>query len=267
MITQIPVRHPNVDLSNGFDVHWLDGDAFRTQVFNAFSMSFPVGEKYFIDTVYEAMPLIEDAQLNADIRGFIGQESVHSQLHRQFNAILATQGRHNVIEKLAAWRVRHGKGLSLRSRLAIVMAYEHFTAVFGDALLRDKGWTDGADETMRLLWTWHALEETEHKAVVFDCYASLRGGYLRRVSWFLYISIILGADVVIQTLLNLYATRSLFRLATWRYGLRFLFGRRGVLIHTLPHWLAYLRPGFHPADNDIRHLADEWLARNASEFR
>jgi uncharacterized protein len=267
MTTQIPVRHPRLDFANGFDLHWLGGDAFRTQLFNAFSMSFPIGEKYFIDTVHETMPLIDDAQLTANIKSFIGQESVHSQLHRRFNAVLSDQGMHNVIEKLAGWRVRHGEGFSLHSRLAIVMAYEHFTAVFGDALLRDKGWIDGADEEMRLLWTWHALEETEHKAVAFDCYAALGNGYLRRIAWYLYISVILGADVALQTLLNLYTTRRLLQLSTWRNGLRFFFGRRGVLAHTVPHWFAYLRPAFHPDDNDINHLADKWLAQNTVHFR
>ncbi|WP_230414080.1 metal-dependent hydrolase [Collimonas silvisoli] len=39
------VRKLLVDLSQGFPRHWLAGKAFRTQFFNALSMSFPVGEQ------------------------------------------------------------------------------------------------------------------------------------------------------------------------------------------------------------------------------
>lgn len=266
MTERIPVRRPRLDPGDGFELHWLGGDAFRTQLFNAFSMSFPIGEKFFIDTVREAMPDVADAGLLSDIRGFMGQEAVHSQLHRQFNAVLARQGMVNVIERLAGWRVRRGAGLSLRSRLAIVMAYEHFTAVFGDAILREKGWLDGASDPMRLLWTWHALEESEHKAVAFDTYRALGGGNVRRIGWFLYISLLLGADTAIQTLLNLHASGGLMRFATWRAAGRFLFGRRGAVAHTAPHWFAYLRPGFHPGRNDTSELCRRWLEANSAAF-
>lgn len=266
MSERIPVRHPRIDLTGGFAPQWLGGDAFRTQVFNALSMSFPIGEKYFIETVREAMPALSDPALLEDMRGFMGQEAVHSGIHRQFNAVLAAQGMVNVVEPLAGWRVRHSRWLSLRSRLAIVMAYEHFTAVFGDAVLRDKGWLEGASEPMRLLWTWHALEESEHRAVAFDTYRALGGGSLRRVGWFLYVSLLLGVDTTVQTLLNLRATGTLARLATWRDAAAFLLGRRGVLLHTAPHWFAYLRPGFHPRQNDTDELARRWLTANRAAF-
>ena len=35
--------------------HWNGGDAFRTAWFNALSMSFPVGEQFFIDAVREGV--------------------------------------------------------------------------------------------------------------------------------------------------------------------------------------------------------------------
>ncbi|GAB6044194.1 metal-dependent hydrolase [Endothiovibrio diazotrophicus] len=267
MAQRIPVRHPRIDLSQGFAPHWLGDDAFRSQLFNAFSMSFPIGEKYFIDTVREALPSIEDARLREDIRGFCGQEAVHSALHRQFNAVLEKQGLRNIIERLAGWRIRRSERFTLHSRLAIVMAYEHFTAVFGDALLRDIGWLSGARPPMRLLWTWHALEESEHKAVAFDTYLALGGGYPRRVGWFLYVSLVMGIDTAVQTLLNLHHSHRLFRWNTWRSATTFLFGRRGALLHTLPHWLAYLKPGFHPRQNDTDALVRDWLERNAEAFR
>ena len=92
MTKPIPVRRPRLDPGAGFEPLWLGDDAFRTQVFNALSMSFPIGEKYFIDTLRESLPQVADAALEADIRGYIGQEAVHSRLHRELNTVLATQG-------------------------------------------------------------------------------------------------------------------------------------------------------------------------------
>ena len=40
-----------IDLEAPIARHWNGGDAFRTAYFNALSMSFPVGEQFFIDSV------------------------------------------------------------------------------------------------------------------------------------------------------------------------------------------------------------------------
>lgn len=45
----IPLRHLDVDLAAGFARHWHGGDAYRTHLYNALSLMFPVGEQYFID--------------------------------------------------------------------------------------------------------------------------------------------------------------------------------------------------------------------------
>ena len=80
-MTTLTVRKLEVDLSQGFDRHWHGGDAFRSQYYNALSMSFPVGEQSFIDAVRNALVLLPDAPehaaLRADIAQFIGQEAMH----------------------------------------------------------------------------------------------------------------------------------------------------------------------------------------------
>src|SRR5262245_33891349 len=45
------VRRLLIDLDTPLPRHWCGGDAFRTAWFNALSMSFPVGEQFFIDAV------------------------------------------------------------------------------------------------------------------------------------------------------------------------------------------------------------------------
>ena len=50
-MTDLVVRRLLIDLETPFARHWNGGDAFRSAFFNALSMSFPLGEQYFMDSV------------------------------------------------------------------------------------------------------------------------------------------------------------------------------------------------------------------------
>ena len=43
----------------------------------------PAAECWFVDTFNEALPLVKDPQLAEDMRGFIGQEATHADVHEQ----------------------------------------------------------------------------------------------------------------------------------------------------------------------------------------
>ena len=45
-MTELVVRRLLIDLETPFERHWCDGDPFRTALFNALSLSFPVGEQF-----------------------------------------------------------------------------------------------------------------------------------------------------------------------------------------------------------------------------
>ncbi len=61
----LPVRRLHVDLAQPFDARWCGGDAFRTAFFNALSMSFPVGEQYFIDSLKNGAQKLAPAERQA----------------------------------------------------------------------------------------------------------------------------------------------------------------------------------------------------------
>ena len=87
----LTVRRLRVDLETPFARHWNGGDAFRTAWFNALSMSFPVGEQFFIDAVRDglkALPAAERERFAAEVQGFVGQEATHRRIHALFNAQL-----------------------------------------------------------------------------------------------------------------------------------------------------------------------------------
>jgi predicted metal-dependent hydrolase len=265
-VERIPVRKLNIDLSTGFPRHWLGGDAFRTQLFNAMSMSFPIGEQFFIDSVRAAMPHIQDPVLLQQIRGFIGQEATHRHLHGQFNEQLFRQGLRYVMEPWVQARIRGSRRVSLRSNLCVTMAYEHFTAILSDVVLGSAHMEDAA-EPLRTLWEWHAVEETEHKSVAFDAYQALGGGYWLRVSWYAYVWLLFLTDTLVQTTHNLYRDGSLFKLSTGWNMLKYLFGRRGLVWSFMPQALSYFRPRFTPWERDNGELALRWLDKSKASYR
>src|ERR1700709_1099783 len=83
---RLPIRRLRVDLSQGFPKLWNGGEAFRTHYLKALSMSFPVGEQFFIDSVKKGVAMLPPEQQDAwadEIRGFVGQEATHRFLHGQ----------------------------------------------------------------------------------------------------------------------------------------------------------------------------------------
>jgi predicted metal-dependent hydrolase len=267
-MSTLTVRKLQVDLSQGFGRHWLGGDAYRTQFFNALSMSFPIGEQMFIDSV-RAVPQerLADPALRAEVRDFIGQEATHRYVHIQYNAELSRQGLEHTLEPSLLRRVELIGKLGVRSRLAVTCALEHYTAILADGVLRHPEWMGDAEPAMRTLWSWHAVEETEHKAVAFDTYIAAGGKYWPRVLWYLHTSCIFWFDTFRQTAYNLKRDGQLFKARTWLSAASMWFGRRGLAWHLLRPSLQYLSPSFHPWRHDNRALVSVWLDSNSGAWR
>lgn len=263
---RLTVRRPWFSFEAGFAKEWLGDDAFRSQLFNSLSMMFPVGEQYFIDSLRRVATRIGDSAMQAEIRGFIGQEAIHRHIHGQFNQQLAQQGLKNLIGPFIDWRIRHSGWLGPLDHVAITAAYEHFTAIFGELALDDAALLAGADTQLHALWTWHAIEEVEHKAVSLATYRALGGGEGRRIVWFLYACIFLLNDLTIQTVYNLHRSGKLFSFATWRSAGGVLFGRRGLAWRVLRQGIRYIKPGYFPRHDQSVTQAQQWLAANGQWF-
>jgi uncharacterized protein len=262
------VRRLLIDLETPFDRHWCNGDAFRTALFNALSMSFPVGEQFFIDSVrsgLEALPAGRQARFRDEVRGFIGQEATHRRIHGLFNDHLARQGLVNDWEPRAAKRLELMQGVDPRHLLAVTAANEHFTAILADWMLRNADQFDRTEPRLRTMWLWHSAEESEHRNTAFDLYQALDGNHRWRIVWFRRITLIFLNDTLRQTVANLRRDGTLWRWSTWRSAATTLFGRRGLVTRTFRPWTAYLRRDFHP-----RQQSGEpgrlWLERNADAY-
>ena len=81
----LEVRNIEFDLNKQLSKDWLDNDPFKTAFFNALSMTFPAGERFFIDSVRHFRDKVKDPKLKQEISRFIGQEAMHSREHKKYN--------------------------------------------------------------------------------------------------------------------------------------------------------------------------------------
>lgn len=244
--------------------HWFAGDPVLTHFLNALSLTFPDGERMFVDSVRAFRDQVSDKARQQEISGFIGQEAMHSLEHDSFNQMLAQQGYEREAEggqALARKFIGIGrKRLSKKQLLAATAGLEHITAILAHRLLSDPALLDSIDASVRELWTWHAIEETEHKGVAFDLYQDVSGDYAMRVQIFLSATLALASYTSTYTMAFLKRDRLHRRPLVLAKGLWKLFGVNGLLLPVIPEYLQYLRPDFHPWQHDNSALIREWRA-------
>ena len=247
---------------------WLAGDPAATAFFNALSCTFPAGEKFFIDSVRRFRDEV-DAPLQEQISAFIAQESIHTREHVVFNKLAKDAGYDvEALENRAKKALEFARNRSPRRQLAATCALEHFTAILAHHLLKNDGRDlDGAPKDAARLWSWHAMEEIEHKGVAFDTFMAVTRGmvpphrYAMRIFAMIMATIILFS-VIRANMADLYREDGLKGRSVWKETRSYLFGRSGLLRRALPDYLRYFKPGFHPWDHDDRAL----IARAAERF-
>src|SRR6478752_4955478 len=155
-----------------------DGDLIASHVAASLSAVFPDGEDFFVRSVRTFRDQITDPELKRQVAGFIGQEAVHGREHRAFNDRLdqlgyPTKRFERFTKQGLAIRERL---LSPTSNLAATAALEHFTATLAELVLSSEETRSlFGHDAVKNLFLWHALEESEHKAVAFDVYKAAGG--------------------------------------------------------------------------------------------
>ena len=238
-----------------------DGDLVQSHVAAGLSAVFPDGEDFFVRSVRNFRDQIEDPELKRQVAGFIGQEALHGREHRAFNNRLAELGYPTKrIERFTR------KGLAIRERLlskksnlAATAALEHFTATLAELLLsNEEARAMFGNEEVKNLFLWHALEESEHKAVAFDVYKAVGGSERTRVLTMKFLRYGFVIGMTIQTIVSLLLDRATYKPGALRKSFR-KFRRSPVVSRELWEQLKdYDRPDFHPDDRDTTALVEQW---------
>jgi uncharacterized protein len=234
-----------------------------THFMNTLSLYFPVGERFFMDSVRHYRGRITDPELKQAVTGFIGQEAMHGREHQEYNealfaAVPATAGMERFVGRFLKWVQ---KVFPARMQLSATIALEHFTAIMADGLLKAPHILEGAEPRFAALWRWHALEETEHKAVAYDVWTTVMGrgplAWFERSLGLLLATVILWGIFTTHFLYILGQQRQLTNWRGWGALFRVLWGRIGFMRKLILPWADYFRPGFHPWDHDNRHFLAE----------
>ena len=260
----VPVvpRNREYDIAHALASNWFDNHPFKTAWFNAMSITFPLGEKFFIDSVRHFANQIDDPKLSEDVRGFCGQEGFHRREHDRYNKALCQKRGYDLQsmeDRLEKNIQRANRFLSPLERLASTASLEHITAIMAEsALSEDNPMIDKADNAMLSLWQWHAAEEMEHKSVAFDVYKAVGGTEKMRKSAMRQATFFLMVDVMMGLVHMLRKDKKLWNLRLWTEGWKFLFFKGGILRRVWPAYKEYYRDGFHPWDRDTRPLLQSW---------
>ncbi|MFL1432146.1 MULTISPECIES: metal-dependent hydrolase [unclassified Nocardiopsis] len=263
---------------SALDLHWIPNEPFATHVINVLHLLLPEGERWFVEVFKEALPHITDDRLREDVLGFIGQEAVHAEAHA---GVLDHMDAHGLdptpyVEQIA-WMFRIVLGDRdlpadrarswLFMRLAVIAGIEHYTAVLGQWVL-DARELDaaGADETMLDLLRWHGAEEVEHRAVAYDLFMHVDGGYTRRAAamlvaagalatlWVRGVRFLVANDPYLKGRIEGRRPRASWAL---RDGRRGLIPHLGRLVRAVPE---YLRRNYHPSHYGSTAQAVAYLA-------
>ncbi len=241
-----------------------DGDLIQSHLAASLSAVFPDGEDFFVRSVRNFRDRITDPVLKRQVAGFIGQEAMHGRQHRAFNDRLQELGYPTKrFERLTK------RGLAIRERLlsptsnlAATAALEHFTATLAELVLtNDEIQHMFGHEEVRNLYLWHALEESEHKAVAFDVYKAVEGSERTRVWTMNALTFGFIAGMILQVAVSVLGDRDTYR----RGNLRRSVGRlrhSPILSRDLWRQLRdYNRADFHPDDRDTTGLVEIWRDR------
>ena len=239
----------------------VDGDLVLSHIAASLSSVFPDGEDFFVKSVRHFRDQITDPELKRQVAGFIGQEAMHGREHRALNNRLDELGYPTKrVEKFTKW------GLELRTKyappkanLAATAALEHFTATLAELVLSDETTRKQfGHPAMRDIFLWHALEESEHKAVAFDVYKAVGGTERMRVWTMNFITFGFITGMAAQVIISLAMDRETYRRGKLRKSLRNL--RRAPFMQP-KLWRQlrdYNRPNFHPDDSDTNELVELW---------
>jgi uncharacterized protein len=275
---QIQARKVGFDITD-VPLHWIPGHPVASNVIGLLNLILPAAERWFVATYNEALPLVKDPKLAEDMRGFIGQEGAHAEVHeRLLHEFMEQRGvdptpmlrqMEFVFTKVLApstsedpkRRMNH-----LCDRLWFIAALEHYTAVMGDFAL-NCSWDDyGADATMADVFRWHGSEEVEHRCVAHDVAVYFHDSYVDRI----------GA--MVMAMIGIYA---FFQRGAWflmkadptsdigwwkTHRLRARDSKLGLLPKYRKlfgsNTLAYFRPGFTPEQMGSTAQAVAYLARS-----
>jgi predicted metal-dependent hydrolase len=241
--------------------HYVNGDLVMSHVVSVLSAMFPPGEDFFVRSVKRHADQVTDPELKQQVAGFIGQEVTHGREHRELNKRLQEMGypTHRVSRMAKAGLLRNERLFPPKVQLAMTAALEHYTATLAETLLTDPRAQELLGESeVRSMLLWHALEESEHKAVAFDVFQQVVGDEKLRIRMMRFTTFAFLLAVLGHTTLSLLSDRATYDVRRLARSLADLRHSPFLSRRVIQRLRDYNRVGFHPDDHDATELLERW---------
>lgn len=258
-------RDINFDVTSARQGYWMDNDPVATAIFNSLSLTFPDGERMFMDSVKAYRGQLS-GKLLQDVKDFIHQEAIHSREHHLLNELI-DRDKYPVdeIEAEIRERIKIGRDGGPMRMLIATICLEHMTAMMADLMIDQDEMFQNTDPAIVRLWRWHAMEETEHKAVAYDVFLEVTKDWSPLKRWWnrSFSMAIIGKNFV-KNIEN-FAVKML-KADGWeekpaRKAVRtYLWKSPNLFGQDKKIFMSWFKPGFHPWDHDNRDVMTEWKA-------
>ena len=260
-----PVVRKNLDFRlTELPRFWFGGDPFITRMFDALSVTFPDGERYFIESVRLFRKEIQDPELQARVADFIRQEAQHGMAHDKMNQVMRDQGmpvdqfiqRLNKIFKFEL--TQH----SPQYNIAMTAAAEHLTALMAETFYSHKSTLRDAHPYVRALLAWHSIEEMEHRDVAFDVMQQVAHvPELTRKFALAFTTVLMFGFTIYRAnvMLKYDGFRPIERIKMNIKGLPWFFGRQGTLSRMKSQYLDWFKKDFHPNQHPVIRQYQTWI--------
>lgn len=270
---QIVPRKMNFDLASSNRKYWFNNSPVETLFLNGLSLSLPIGEHFFIDSVRHYENDITDPDLKREIKQFVAQEAIHTKEHHKHNDYIKAQGYKidHILETLENDFDHLRKILTPIEQLACTCALEHFTGVMGDMMFKMENAFEHADPNFKAIWFWHAVEEVEHKAVCFDVYKSVGGTWATRIKAMMKMSKFMFSKLawIMEELVKQdpeLKDKKIRAALTVPVALSKVYGSKGTMAVFMREYMQYFKPNFHPWNHDNRKVIDQWKAAFEKDY-
>ena len=235
---------------------WMNNDPFLTRVFDALSLTFPDGERYFIQSVRLFRDKITDPELEQRVGAFIRQEAQHGIAHEKMNQVMRGQGMpvDQFIQRINRVFKFELEERSPQYNIAMTAAAEHLTALMAETFYGKKETLANAHPYVRALLAWHAIEEMEHRDVAFDVMQQVGevSESMRRWALILTTLMMIGFTLYRANVMLRHDGFSRWqRFSMIMKGLPWFFGRKGTLTSIRKQYFDWFKKGFHPSQQPI----------------
>ena len=255
-----PVRHMNFNFKQAQQPLFRD-NPWGEYWLATLSAMFPAGERFFVHSVRGLQHQTKNEDLQKDIAAFIGQEAMHAKEHELLNQLIQSSGLDTqTVSANVEWLMAVlKKYFTPIQQLAITSAAEHFTAIIARQIMQRTDLQErlSVNESLKNIWLWHAVEESEHKNVAFDLYQEVSGNPLVRLLVMPFVTLYMASVMTMGTFYLGAKHMPVWRLFQLKEFVHLILGKNGFLSSLWKDYLDYYKLDFHPAQHDSKALEEQ----------